>query len=79
MSDIRFADLSNGWVFGNTLWATHTGGAAWHQLTFGGSLLGVDQLEPGANGYVYGVFETLYRSLHGHRLRSSPHAVARHQ
>ena len=57
VSDIRFADLSNGWVFGNTLWATHTGGAAWHQITFGGSLLGVDQLEPGANGYVYGVFE----------------------
>ena len=57
VSDIRFADLSNGWVFGNTLWATHTGGTAWHQITFGGSLLGVDQLEPGANGYVYGVFE----------------------
>ncbi len=57
VSDIRFADLSNGWVFGNTLWATHTGGAAWHQITFGGSLLSVNQLEPGANGYVYGVFE----------------------
>ncbi|MGA8417478.1 MAG: hypothetical protein WB808_12760 [Candidatus Dormiibacterota bacterium] len=57
VSDIRFADLSNGWVFGNTLWATHSGGAAWHQITLGGSLLGVDQLEPGANGYVYGVFE----------------------
>ena len=57
VSDIRFADLSNGWVFGNTLWATHTGGAEWHQITFGGTLLGVDQLEPGANGYVYGVFE----------------------
>jgi photosystem II stability/assembly factor-like uncharacterized protein len=57
VSDIRFADLSDGWVFGNTLWATHTGGAAWHQITFGGSLLSVNQLEPGANGYVYGVFE----------------------
>jgi hypothetical protein len=57
VSDIRFADLSNGWVFGNTLWATHTGGATWHQITFGGSLLSVNQLEPGANGYVYGVFE----------------------
>ena len=57
VSDIRFADLSNGWVFGNTLWATHTGGAAWHQITFGGTLLSVNQLEPGANGYVYGVFE----------------------
>jgi photosystem II stability/assembly factor-like uncharacterized protein len=58
VTDIRFADLSNGWVFGNTLWATHSAGAAWHQITFGGSLLNVDQLEPGANGYVYGVFET---------------------
>ena len=57
VSDIRFADLSNGWVFGDTLWATHTGGATWHQLTFGGTLLTVNQLEPGANGYVYGVFE----------------------
>lgn len=58
VTDIRFADLSNGWVFGNTLWATHTDGSAWHQITFGGTLLGVDELEPGANGYVYGVFET---------------------
>jgi photosystem II stability/assembly factor-like uncharacterized protein len=58
VTDIRFADLSDGYVFGNTLWATHTGGSTWHQITFGGTLLGVDELEPGANGYVYGVFET---------------------
>lgn len=57
VSDLRFADASNGWVFGETLWATHTGGSAWHQITFAHSLLNVLQLEPGANGYVYAVFE----------------------
>ena len=57
VTDIRFADPSNGWVFGNTLWATHNDGGTWSQLTFGNHLLGVEQLEPGANGYVYAVFE----------------------
>lgn len=57
VTDIRFADPSNGWVFGDTLWATHNGGATWTQITIGGSLQMVNQLEPGANGYVYGVFE----------------------
>ena len=57
VGDIRFADTSDGWVFGATLWATHDGGAAWRQITFGNTLFGVDQLEPGANGYVYAVFE----------------------
>jgi hypothetical protein len=57
VNDIRFADASDGWVFGDTLWTTHSGGAAWHQITFAQSLLGVEQLEPGANGYVYAVFE----------------------
>ena len=57
VTDIRFADPSNGWVFGDTLWATHNDGSTWSQLTFGNHLLGVEQLEPGANGYVYAVFE----------------------
>jgi photosystem II stability/assembly factor-like uncharacterized protein len=57
VTDIRFADESNGWVFGDTLWATHDAGATWSQLTFGNHLLDVAQLEPGANGYVYAVFE----------------------
>jgi photosystem II stability/assembly factor-like uncharacterized protein len=57
VTDIRFADAINGWVFGDTLWATHNGGATWSQLTFNNHLLGVDELEPGANGYVYAVFE----------------------
>jgi hypothetical protein len=55
--DIRFADPSDAWVFGDTLWATHDAGSTWHQITFDNSLLSVLQLEPGANGYVYAVFE----------------------
>jgi len=55
--DLRFADADDGWVFGDTLWATHDGGNTWRQITFGGTLLSVSQLEPGANGYVYAVFE----------------------
>ena len=57
VTDIRFADASDGWAFGNTLWATHDAGATWSQINFGNHLLGVLQLEPGANGYVYAVFE----------------------
>jgi len=57
VGDLRFADASDGWVFGDTLWATHDGGATWQQLTLGGTLLNVSQLEPGANGYVFAVFE----------------------
>jgi photosystem II stability/assembly factor-like uncharacterized protein len=57
VTDVRFADTSDGWVFGNTLWATHNDGATWSQITFGNHLLSVWQLEPGANGYVYAVFE----------------------
>jgi len=51
---IRFADESDGWVFGDSLWATHDAGADWVHVN---PLTGVTQLEPGANGYVYAVFE----------------------
>ena len=49
---IRFADASDGYVYGSALWATHDGGAHWHQVTIGGS---VPQLEPGAGGFVYAI------------------------
>ena len=52
--DLRFADASDGWVFGDQLWATHDGGTHWRQINLGFT---VDQLEPGANGYVYAAVE----------------------
>jgi hypothetical protein len=52
--DLRFADASNGWLFGGQLWATHDGGAHWRQVAPG---LTARQVEPGANGYVYAVLE----------------------
>lgn len=32
VSQIRFADLKNGWVFGPQLWATHDGGHSWTRI-----------------------------------------------
>jgi hypothetical protein len=32
VSEIRFADAMNGWAFEPGLWATHDGGAHWHQI-----------------------------------------------
>jgi photosystem II stability/assembly factor-like uncharacterized protein len=49
VSKIRFADASDGWVFGSQLWATHDGGASWHQLPESGT---VSDLEASA-GVVY--------------------------
>jgi hypothetical protein len=46
---MRFADASNGWLFG-PLWATHDGGQHWHPVS-----VDVAQLEPGADGWVFAV------------------------
>lgn len=54
VSGIRFADASDGWVFGDQLWATHDGGAHWRQINLS---LTVHQLEPGASGFVYASLE----------------------
>ncbi len=54
---LRFADASDGWVFGDALWSTHDAGTVWHHINPGGSLFFVPQVEPGANGFVYAVFE----------------------
>jgi photosystem II stability/assembly factor-like uncharacterized protein len=43
VSQVRFADPRNGWAFGPGLWATHDGGASWHQVATHGAL--VDSLE----------------------------------
>ncbi|MQA87318.1 MAG: hypothetical protein GEV03_22485 [Streptosporangiales bacterium] len=32
VSELRFADPSNGWAYGPGLWSTHDGGATWHDV-----------------------------------------------
>jgi photosystem II stability/assembly factor-like uncharacterized protein len=51
---VRFADASNGWVFGGTLLATHDGGAHWHSVALPGmtGTVHIDDLEAAA-GVVY--------------------------
>jgi photosystem II stability/assembly factor-like uncharacterized protein len=36
VSQLRFADPSNGWAFGPDLWATHDGGASWQAVSLPG-------------------------------------------
>lgn len=39
VSQVLFADRSDGWLYGgNTVWATHDGGASWRQLTLPGTV-----------------------------------------
>lgn len=38
VSDVRFADPKNGWLFGGALYATHDGGATWTKLDPGGTV-----------------------------------------
>jgi photosystem II stability/assembly factor-like uncharacterized protein len=37
--DVRFGSLRDGWAYGGALYATHDGGASWHQIDIGGSVL----------------------------------------
>lgn len=47
--EVRFADAQNGWVFADELWATHDGGAHWHQPALPGVVNArVQSLEAGA-------------------------------
>ena len=39
VSELHFADQLDGWVYGDTLWATHDGGNTWNQLRLGGSIV----------------------------------------
>jgi hypothetical protein len=50
VSQVRFADAHDGWVFGPQLWSTHDGGAHWSES----SLSGVWSLEAAA-GHVHAV------------------------
>jgi hypothetical protein len=54
VSELRFADPVNGWAFGPDLWATHDGGATWHQVRLGTSPTQVGTLEA-SGGTVYAV------------------------
>ncbi len=64
VSNVRFADGSNGYAFGQQLWSTHNGGASWTQLRLGAS---VGDLAI-ADGYVYAI---AFRKGHGKLMRSA--------
>ncbi len=51
VSNLRFADGSDGYAYGPELWSTHNGGASWTQLPIGGE---VDDLDI-ADGFVYAI------------------------
>ena len=52
VSEIRFADNLNGWVFGPDLWSTHDGGEMWSHTTSGPGAQRVVDLES-SGGFVY--------------------------
>lgn len=60
VSNLRFANPTDGFAYGPALWATHDGGAHWHQLAAAGHVVNL----AAADGYVYAVIGTdLYRAL----------------
>ena len=67
--NLRFADGSNGYAYGQQLWSTHNGGSSWTQLHLGASIgdLAI------ADGYVYA---TVFSKGHGRLLRSAVGADA---
>jgi photosystem II stability/assembly factor-like uncharacterized protein len=43
ISRVRFANASDGWLFGPQVWATHDGGANWHQVApLGGPVISLE-------------------------------------
>lgn len=48
VSEVRFADARNGFVFGPDLWSTHDGGTTWHRVTAGSAVSQVTALETAA-------------------------------
>ncbi|HEX9314247.1 MAG TPA: hypothetical protein VGA71_02400, partial [Actinomycetota bacterium] len=52
ISRVRFANASDGWLFGPQLWATHDGGTSWHPVaTLGGPMISLEA----AGGRVWGL------------------------
>lgn len=48
VSEVRFADELDGWVYGPSLFATHDGGASWQQVSLGGPVVALET----SGGYV---------------------------
>ncbi|HUC05819.1 MAG TPA: sialidase family protein [Acidimicrobiales bacterium] len=48
VSEVRFADELDGWIFGPSLFATHDGGATWQQVKVSGSVIALET----SGGYV---------------------------
>ena len=42
VTDVRFADRDNGWLFARDLWSTHDGGASWSPVTVGNPVVAVE-------------------------------------
>jgi photosystem II stability/assembly factor-like uncharacterized protein len=42
VSEVRFADKLDGWIYGPSLFATHDGGAHWQQVNLGGSVISLE-------------------------------------
>jgi hypothetical protein len=42
VSEVRFADELDGWVFGPSLFATHDGGTTWQQVNLSGSVISLE-------------------------------------
>jgi hypothetical protein len=57
VSQLRFANVADGFAYGSQLWVTHDAGADWHQVRLGGA---VTQLAT-ANGFAYALVR------YGHR------------
>ena len=58
VSEITFANASDGWVFGPALWATTNGGASWHQEKLGGPVISLAT----AGGYAYATVGSCYQT-----------------
>jgi len=48
VSEVRFADELDGWIYGPSLFATHDGGDSWQHVSLGGSVVSLET----SGGYV---------------------------
>lgn len=48
VSEVRFADEMDGWIYGPSLFATHDGGASWKEIDLGGPVVALET----SGGYV---------------------------